>query len=31
VRNQLSAGLSNSQLDIILAAYESAGRKVGLI
>ena len=31
VRNQLSAGLSNDQLDTILAAYESAGRKVGLI
>jgi glycine C-acetyltransferase len=31
VRNQLSAGLSDAQLDTILAAYESAGRAVGLI
>ncbi len=31
VRNQLSAGLSDEQLGEILAAYESAGRTVGLI
>ena len=31
VRNQLSAGLTDEQLDAILAGYESAGRKVGLI
>ena len=31
VRNQLSAGLSNEQLDVVLQAYESAGRSIGLI
>jgi len=31
VRNQLSAGISSDQMDAILAAYESAGRSVGLI
>ena len=31
VRNQLSAGLTDDQLDKILSGYESAGRKVGLI
>ena len=31
VRNQLSAGLSDDQLDAILAAYDLAGREAGLI
>ena len=31
VRNQLSSGLTDEQLDTILAGYESAGRKLGLI
>ncbi len=31
VRNQLSAGLNEDQLDSIISAYEVAGRKVGLI
>jgi len=31
VRNQLSAGLSEEQLDVVLQAYESAGRNIGLI
>ena len=31
VRNQLCAGLTDEQLDAILAGYESAGRKIGLI
>ena len=31
VRNQLSAGLSDEQLSEILAAYETAGKAVGLI
>ena len=31
VRNQLSAGLTEAQLDAVLRGYESAGRKVGLI
>lgn len=31
VRNQLSSGLSNEQLDVVLQAYESAGRSIGLI
>ena len=31
VRNQLSAGLTNEQLETIISAYEIAGRKVGLI
>ena len=31
VRNQLSAGLTDEQLDTILTGYESAGRKLGLI
>ena len=31
VRNQLSAGLTDSQLDAVLKGYEQAGRKVGLI
>ncbi|MBS72431.1 MAG: 8-amino-7-oxononanoate synthase [Thermoplasmata archaeon] len=31
VRNQLSAGLTNENLDEILMAYEKAGRTIGLI
>ncbi len=31
VRNQISAGLSNEDLQEVLRAYESAGRKIGLI
>ena len=31
VRNQLSAGISESQMDDVLRAYDKAGRKVGLI
>ena len=31
VRNQLSAGLSNDDLDEILRAYETAGKAVSLI
>ena len=31
VRNQLCAGLTDDQLDLVLAGYESAGRKIGLI
>mgnify|MGYP002889813903 FL=1 len=31
VRNQLSAGLTDSQLGAVLHGYELAGRKVGLI
>jgi glycine C-acetyltransferase len=31
VRNQLSAGLTDAQLDSVLRGYELAGRKVGLI
>ena len=31
VRNQLSAGLTDAQLDGVLRGYELAGRKVGLI
>ena len=31
VRNQLSAGLSDNQLESIISSYEIAGRKVGLI
>ena len=31
VRNQLSAGLTDDQLNTVLRGYESAGRKVGLI
>ena len=31
VRNQLSAGLTDAQLDSVLRGYEMAGRKVGLI
>jgi glycine C-acetyltransferase len=31
VRNQLSAGLSSDDLDEVLRAYESAGKRVGLL
>ena len=31
VRNQLSAGLTDDQLNTVLSGYESAGKKVGLI
>lgn len=31
VRNQLSAGLTDAQLDAVLSGYEKAGRAVGLI